>query len=165
MKLILLLLLSVCFYSIKSNAQTAIPKKIIAKRTASSLQIDGNLDDAAWKDAPVATDFIEFRPSPGRKENPSNKTDIYILYDNTSIYVGGFCHEISADSISKELIGRDNIGANDFVGVIFDTYHDKINGVGFTSLLTVNSMMLNTCLVIMMKMIAGMLYGTVRPGY
>ena len=37
----------------------------------------------------------------------------------------------SKDSISQQLGGRDNIGINDFIGVIFDTYQDKINGMGF----------------------------------
>ena len=31
------------------------------------------------------------------------------------------------DSIATELIGRDGFGNNDFVGVIFDTYRDKLN--------------------------------------
>lgn len=50
------------------------------------------------------------------------------LYDNDGIYVGGYLHEQSRDSISHELVGRDGFGANDFIGIIFDTYYDKING-------------------------------------
>jgi hypothetical protein len=103
-------------------------RKLPAKRTTASFKIDGNLDEAAWKDAPVATDFIEFRPNFGAKEK--NKTEVRILYDNSFVYVGGYCHD-SPDSISRELAGRDNVGNSDFVGVIFDTYNDKINAVGF----------------------------------
>lgn len=117
--------------TIKLLAQDAIPKRLIAQRAVSPIKIDGELHEEAWKNAPLASDFIEFRPTPGQKEKTSNKTEVYILYDNTSIYVGGFCHEMNTDSISKELIGRDQIGVNDYVGVIFDTYHDKINAVGF----------------------------------
>ncbi len=64
-------------------------------------------------------------------EDSTTRTEIYLLYDNVSIYVGGYCHEKTRDSVSKELVGRDKIGVNDYVGVIFDTYHDKINGFGF----------------------------------
>jgi len=106
-------------------------KKIPAKRATASIKIDGNLDDAAWKDATIATDFVEWRPDFGKHEAPENKTIIYLLYDNTSVYVGGYCHERTKDSISRELIGRDQVGVNDFVGVILDTYNDKINAVGF----------------------------------
>ena len=107
------------------------PKKLQAQRLIGSIKIDGVLDDEAWKTAPVAKDFIEYRPKPGAPEDYNNRTEVYILYDNTSIYVGGYCHEKNAASISKELAGRDLVGSNDFVGIIFDTYNDKINGSGF----------------------------------
>jgi hypothetical protein len=106
-------------------------KKLPAKRTTSSFKIDGILNEAAWKEATPAADLVEWRPTFGAPEDPSCRTDIYLLYDNTSIYIGGYCHEKSGDSVSRELVGRDVIGVNDYVGVIFDTYHDKINGTGF----------------------------------
>lgn len=112
------------------HAQTT-PKKLIAKRTTATIKIDGNPDDAAWKEATAATDFVELRPNPGAIEATTNKTVIYFLYDNTSVYIGGFAYERTRDSVSKELVGRDMVGVNDFVGVIFDTYNDKINAVGF----------------------------------
>jgi hypothetical protein len=106
-------------------------KQLPAKRTTATIKVDGNLDEPAWKEATIATDFVEWRPDPGKPETPTNKTLVYILYDNTSIYVGGYCYEKTKDSISRELIGRDKVGVNDFVGIILDTYNDKINGVGF----------------------------------
>jgi hypothetical protein len=106
-------------------------KQLAAQRTTSLIKIDGNLDEQAWKNAVPAKDFIEWRPSFGRTEDFENRTITYILYDNNSVYVGGYCYERSRDSISKELVGRDVVGINDFVGIIFDTYNDKINGVGF----------------------------------
>lgn len=113
-------------------AQTPVVKKALpARRTSSSFKIDGSLDEAAWKEAVPATNFVEWRPNYGAVEDSSCATQIYILYDNTSIYIGGYCHEKSRDSVSKELVGRDQVGVNDYVGVIFDTYYDKINGFGF----------------------------------
>lgn len=112
------------------NAQST-PKKLVAQRTTAVIKIDGNLDEAAWKTAVPANDFIEFRPDFGKPEAASSRTVVYLLYDNNSVYVGGYCYEQTKDSISKELVGRDVIGVNDFLGVIFDTYSDKINGVGF----------------------------------
>lgn len=107
------------------------PKKLAAQRLNGTLKIDGVLDDAPWKTAPVAKDFVEWRPNAGANEKQESRTEVYLLYDNTSIYVAGYCHEKTADSISTELAGRDKVGSNDFVGVIFDTYNDKINGSGF----------------------------------
>jgi len=106
-------------------------KKLAAVRTTQKIVIDGDLKDDAWQQAPVATDMVEWRPSFGKIENYANRTEIRILYDNSAIYVGGFCHQASNDSISSELVGRDQVGVNDFVGVLFDTYNDKINGFGY----------------------------------
>lgn len=106
-------------------------KKIAATRTTKKIVIDGNINDSAWASAPIATDFIEWRPTFGNKEDEKNRTEIRILYDNNAIYIAGYAHEANADSITKELVGRDVVGVNDFVGVIFDTYHDKINGFGY----------------------------------
>lgn len=112
-------------------AQQPTPKTLPAKRTTAAFKIDGNLDEPAWKEATPATQFVEWRPNFGAIEDADTRTEIYLLYDNTSIYIAGYCHEKSKDSVSKELVGRDVIGVNDYVGVIFDTYKDKINGFGF----------------------------------
>ena len=130
MRLIIACIILTALFNVRLSAQTN-PKQIVAKTTIASIKIDGNLDDSAWKDAAVVTDFTEWRPDFGKAEAQSTKTIVYLLYDNTSVYVGGYCHERTKDSISRELIGRDLVGVNDFVGVIIDTYHDKINAVGF----------------------------------
>jgi hypothetical protein len=108
-----------------------IPREIKAVRTTGNIRIDGKLSEPEWKETAAATGFIEYRPNYGAPENASNRTEIYLLYDNTSVYIAGYCHEPRKDSVSRELIGRDKIGVNDFVGVMFDTYYDKINAVGF----------------------------------
>ncbi len=90
--------------------------------------MDGVPDEAAWKLSVPADRFIEFRPTPFAKESPENASLIYFLYNNEGIYVGGKLYEKSKDSIARELAGRDGFGNNDFLGVIFDTYNDKLNG-------------------------------------
>jgi hypothetical protein len=112
-------------------AQQPVPKNLSAKRTTASFKIDGQLEEAAWKEAIPATKFAEWRPNFGAVEDSITGTEIYLLYDNTSIYIAGYCHEKSKDSVSTELVGRDEIGVNDYVGIIFDTYLDKINAFGF----------------------------------
>ncbi|MFL5789662.1 MAG: DUF5916 domain-containing protein, partial [Flavisolibacter sp.] len=106
-------------------------KQLPAIRTNANFKIDGDLSEAPWSETIPAKDFIELRPNNGRPERYENRTEIYILYDNTSVYIGGYCHEEKVDSVSKELAGRDGIGVSDYVGVALDTYNDKINAVGF----------------------------------
>lgn len=106
-------------------------KELPAKRATTTIKIDGNMDEAAWKEALPATNFVEQRPDAGKMEANINRTEVYLLYDNTSIYVGGYCHEQTKENISKELVGRDKAGVNDFAGIVLDTYNDKINALGF----------------------------------
>lgn len=103
-------------------------KNIEAKRTQKPIKIDGLLNDAGWKDAALATDFVEFRPNIGKIDSVGNHTEAYIMYSDAGIYIGGTCYESDITQISKELVGRDGFGANDYIGFIFDTYNDKLNG-------------------------------------
>ena len=104
--------------------QQADKKKLTIIRTASPITIDGELKESDWKNAPVANHFIGLRPTPFRPENPDDATEVYFLYNDEGLYVGGYLHEKTKDSITHELVGRDGFGANDFIGVIFDTYND-----------------------------------------
>ena len=106
-------------------------KQITAKRISGPIKIDGNLDEKDWSTAPLATNFVELRPITFNKEEEVNKTEVYILYSDQGLYIGGYCHERNKDSIATELVGRDNFGNNDFVGIVFDTYYDKINATEF----------------------------------
>ncbi len=121
--------IAVC-YSLLSTAQTTppTPKQLAAKRTTQKVIIDGKPDEAAWKDAANANGLIEFRPKVGAPENAATKSETYLMYDDEGIYFGGYLYERTKDSISAELRGRDGFGNNDFIGIIFDTYNDKLNG-------------------------------------
>jgi hypothetical protein len=104
------------------------PKTLPAIRTTQHVKIDGLLTDSAWKNAAMMTDLIEFRPKIGAKEDNGTRTEAWLMYDDRGIYFGGYCHERTKDSIARELAGRDGFGTNDYVGIIFDTYYDKLNG-------------------------------------
>ena len=101
----------------------------LANKVSASPSIDGNLDEEVWKQAGIASDFIQGVPIPGG--SPSNKTEVRIIYDDNAIYIGATMYEVSSDSIMKGLSERDDIGNTDWFGVFFDPYQDGINGFGF----------------------------------
>ncbi|XVJ66513.1 MAG: carbohydrate binding family 9 domain-containing protein [Lacibacter sp.] len=128
-------LLTVCSINAQTSAKPKPeftgkipPRQLVAKRTTQKIVIDGELNDEAWKDASIATDFVEFRPTVGAPEDAAAKTVTYIMYSDDGIYFGGYVHERSKDSIATELKGRDGFGNNDFIGLILDTYKDNLNG-------------------------------------
>src|SRR5687767_4173177 len=92
-------LAGILLLSLFASAQTLAPKELPAKRTTQVIKIDGLLNDAAWKDAPLMTNLVEFRPKMGAVEANEVRTEAYLLYDDEGIYFGGFCYERTRDSI------------------------------------------------------------------
>ena len=112
------------------DSKTPAPKRSLAAvRISEAIKLDGNLDEALWQTAPAATDFIQNRPNPGPHEK--HVTEVRVLYDDANLYVGAIMHDISPDSIMREMVARDGFGNSDFFGIFLDTYHDKLNGYGF----------------------------------
>ncbi len=115
--------------SFNLSAQNKNAARVLeAKRITGTVKIDGVLNDTAWQHAALMTDLVEFRPKVGALETPGTKTNAWMMYNDEGIYFGGFCHENTKDSIATELKGRDGFGTNDYIGIIFDTYNDKLNG-------------------------------------
>ena len=105
-------------------------KKFTAVRTEYSPKIDGILNDQIWNEVKAASGFIEFKPIPGRIESYDRRTEVKIVYDNSAIYIGARMYD-EPDSVVSEVVTRDNLGSSDFLGIVFDTYLDRINAFGF----------------------------------
>ncbi|WP_051719045.1 DUF5916 domain-containing protein [Hymenobacter sp. IS2118] len=117
---------------VSATAEAARPapkRQLKAVRISTPLKLDGLLDEAVWQTAPIASQFTELEPTPGRPEK--YPTEVRILYDDAAIYVGAIMHDVSQDSILRELTARDNIGNSDWFGVFIDTYNDHLNGYEF----------------------------------
>ena len=129
MKFLLLAILLLSFFAGSAQTTPDLEKKSITiKKLLGVIKIDGEINDTAWKLAPLANKFTEFQPTPFKVESAINRSEVYFLYDNIGFYVGGYFHEQTKDSIAAELTGRDGFGNNDFVGIVLDTYNDKQNG-------------------------------------
>lgn len=105
-------------------------KSLQAVKATQTPKIDGNLDDLAWSNAPVLTDFIQNFPTYGLPV--SKKTEVKILYDNSAIYVGAYLYD-DPSLIRKQITARDGEGQSDvdYFSIFFDTYKDQQNGFQF----------------------------------
>ncbi|MBC7946515.1 MAG: carbohydrate binding family 9 domain-containing protein [Chitinophagaceae bacterium] len=110
------------------QSQKPPQRELPAVRKTQPIKIDGLVNEPAWKDAPMMTDLVEFRPTMGAKEKYETRSETWLMYDDAGIYFGGFFYERTKDSIARELVGRDGFGTNDYVGLILDTYRDNLNG-------------------------------------
>lgn len=88
-----------------------VPKPILkGQRTTQALLIDGVLDEAAWESAPIASDFTQNRPQPGGE--PSFRTEVRMLYDKQSLYIGAQLLDPAPDSVLQQLGIRDETNVN-----------------------------------------------------
>src|SRR5664280_1914315 len=72
-------------------------RTVMAMSVAVAPKIDGILDEEAWKDAPVAENFIQRKPY---NERPAAfRTEVKFLYDNSGLYIGAMMYDPSPDSI------------------------------------------------------------------
>lgn len=102
---------------------------ISALFTETAPVIDGLVNDDVWKTAPVINELFQREPNSG--EAASKKSEFYFLYDHNNIYVGVRCYDDPEDISSKELSRDGDLGEEDRIQVIFDTYLDGRSGYWF----------------------------------
>lgn len=96
------------------------------------LAVDGALDEPLYRSVVPLSDFVQAEPNDGAPS--TEKTELWIAYDDRHVYVAVRCWDSEPPSrwIANEM-RRDsgNIPRNENVAVIFDTFHDRRNGVVF----------------------------------
>lgn len=99
-------------------------KSIQAQATPHFISIDGKLDEAAWENVPVATDFIMLEPDNGKAIPHENRTEVKVVYNNDAIYIGAVMYDSEPSKILKEISQRDNFGTADLFGVFINGFND-----------------------------------------
>ena len=99
-------------------------------------RIDGRLDDdAAWQTAARVTEFVQQWPVEGAPA--SERTEVYLAYDQTHLYIGLYAHYANARLIRVNRVTRDRTVRDDTVILYFDPFLDEqrayvfaVNGYG-----------------------------------
>ncbi|RMD73668.1 MAG: hydrolase, partial [Bacteroidetes bacterium] len=97
-------------------------------RASSPIVVDGLLDEAAWQEAEVATDFWQKWPKVQPHGEP--RTEVRATYDDHFLYFGFVCYDTSYYVI--QTLKRDvNVWDSDGVGVLLDPVNERTNGYYF----------------------------------
>jgi hypothetical protein len=110
------------------NAQTK--KTLHIERTTIAPKIDGVLNDIIWKNAEVATDFIQFKPEIGNKAPKEERTEVKITYDDQAIYISAYLYD-DPSLILRQFTKRDDFGQSDFFLVVLNPNNDAQNDTYF----------------------------------
>ena len=103
-----------------------------AVRLATGIRLDGRLDEPVYAAVAPITDFVQQMPVEGAPA--SEKTEAWILFDETNIYVSARAWDSAPPGawVANEM-RRDTpqLRENDSLWVAFDTFNDRRNGVAF----------------------------------
>jgi hypothetical protein len=99
----------------------------------SPIVIDGELDEPAWSLAEPAHDFLQQEPAYG--ELSTERTEVRILYDETTLYLGVYCFDsggeeaLVVNDVNRDFYQFDS----DSFGLVLDTSDDNRNGFLFNT--------------------------------
>lgn len=115
------LLIFISFFSFFGYSQK---KTLQTKFISDKIIIDGKIDEAIWKSASVATDFVMLEPDNGKPIAENKKTEVKVLYDNEAIYVAALLYDDEPTKILKEITRRDDFGSSELFGVFINGNND-----------------------------------------
>jgi len=123
----LVLWLAICLFC--SNGA-----ELKATRVEKGPQLDGVLSDDVWK---LAVPFSDFKMvEPRQNSEPTEKTELKVLYDEWDLYLGVYCHDrepskISANSMAHDDQGDEDSASSDLIRILIDPFQDKRNAYIF----------------------------------
>ena len=99
---------------------------------AEGIRLDGALDEPVYHTVPPITNFLQQVPVEGAPA--TEKTEAWIMFDETNIYVAARVHDSAPESewVANEMRRDTNqLRQNDTFTVFFDTFYDRRNGFNF----------------------------------
>lgn len=103
-------------------------RTVQAVRTDKPIKIDGVLNEDVWKKQGYG-DFIQSDPHDGTQ--PTEKTKVWVAYDDKALYVAARMFDSQPDKIKKRLGRRDDFVDSDWFIFAVDPYYDRRSGYQF----------------------------------
>lgn len=105
---------------------------IRVERITTAPVIDGRLDEASWRAAFRISHLTQLEPEEGMPASES--TEVFISYDQFTLYIGIRCFDHEYTRIVANEMRRDaTLQDNDHVEIYLDTFHDHRNAFFFAT--------------------------------
>ncbi len=128
-------------FSSRKDQMEAAQKEVQAVRTNESMAIDGKLKESVWQTEGYSQ-FTQSDPHDGEK--PTEKTTVWIAYDDKALYVAAFLYDSQPKLITKLLGRRDDYVDSDwFFFSIGPSYYDRLSEIQYVRRVT-DSLMTDT---------------------
>lgn len=103
-------------------------KVVRAIQVEEPINVDGVLEEKTWQ-TPGYSAFVQSDPVDGAE--PSEKTEVWVAYDDSSLYVAAFLHDSEPSGIRSRLGRRDDMVDSDWFVFAVDPYFDRRTGYQF----------------------------------
>ena len=101
------------------GAEPRVRKTVVVPRVTRGPDIDGDMSDPIWAQAGVIDDFTQLQPSPGRQ--PSQRTEMRILYDSDYLYIGARLYDDQPHRIvASQLVQGQAVINDDHIQLLLD---------------------------------------------
>ena len=122
--------------AVSASAADTVRPVVVAHGLTQAPRIDGVLDDSAWESEAVSTtDWRSYNPLHG--DTIAQQTTVWVAHDSDALYFAFKCDDPEPGRIKTSVSRRDNIGADDWVGLSLDatgkgqlSYHMMVNPNG-----------------------------------
>jgi hypothetical protein len=104
-------------------------KRVTIVRTTARPTIDGALDDAAWANAARIDNFHQVNPV--EYAQPSERTEIYLLYDDDALYIGARLYTPPSEITANVMRQGASITQEDSLFVTLDPFNTQRGGYFF----------------------------------
>jgi hypothetical protein len=113
------------------TATTELAKRIAqAVRVEHAPRLDGALDDPAWQQAALITNFRQREPYEGQPA--TERTEVRVLYTRNEVYFGIACHDSVANGPVATQLRRDvTQELDDYFEIVIDSRFDRRNAYVF----------------------------------
>jgi len=115
------------------SASVPTPPILRAIQVEKGPKFDGYLNDKVWEQAGPFSDFKMAEPTPNSQ--PTEKTELRIIYDRDNLYLGIHCFDSEPSKLSGQTMAHDAFqdehSSDDLIRVLLDPFQDKRNAYIF----------------------------------
>ncbi|MBP1767467.1 MAG: hypothetical protein H6P98_1582 [Candidatus Aminicenantes bacterium] len=125
-----MLVFSLALVGLSASLGAAVPAQT-AVRVERAPRLDGRLDDDVWRQAVPFVGFRMIFPTTGE---PTERTEIRILYDESNLYIGVTCYDSHPSLVCANTMGHDadeDAESDDVVKILLDPFLDMRNAYIF----------------------------------
>jgi len=124
-----ILLLPSLFFAALPLFSQPVERVLHIKKSEEPIELDGSLDEPAWQNATVVTDFQ--RQFPVDTGLATARTELRMTFDGRNLYVGAVCFQKREDYTIQSLKRDFAAGTSDVLNILFNPSKDGLNGFLF----------------------------------